>query len=171
MAKSSTPSPQSDPLRDPIYLAVGRAIENWSWVETNLALLLKAMIRSPGRRLVGPAFHAVTNFRDKLKVVDEVATRTLSGKRLSNWNTLKNKISRKSERRNQIAHFSTVIHGKSAPLEARLHPYWAITKWTSAAKGDGFTAADIENLAKAFIDLSQEILRFHHTLPKRLRRP
>jgi hypothetical protein len=168
MSKSTTP--RADPHRDPIYLAVGRGIEKWSWVETNLAMLLEGLVRARRRGLLGPAYHAVINFKDKLRVVDEVAQRTLKGKRLETWSKLRKRISKKADKRNEIAHAAIVLHGNVAPLEARLHPYWSITKGVVAVKGEGLTARDLEQRAVIFTALSVDILDFYRTLPKRLRR-
>ena len=52
----------SDPHRDPIYLAVGRGIEKWSWVEQNLAILLEGLIRHRKKGLISAAFNAPVNF-------------------------------------------------------------------------------------------------------------
>lgn len=168
MPQSTTLRP--DPHRDPIYLAVGRGMEKWSWVEVNLAILLEGLLKSRRQGLVGPAYHAVINFKDKLRMVDEVAKRTLSGKRLKAWNTLSGRIGRKANKRNEIAHASIVLHGRTAPLEARLHPYWAITSGKLAARGDGLTVEQLERRAASFTELSVEILQFDKELPKRLRR-
>ena len=167
MSKSTTFAP--DPLRDPIYIAVGRAIEEWSWVETNLAILLEGLMWHGRSDLVGPAFHAVVNFNSKLKMVDTVAQRVLTAKRLDGWNTLRNRISKKADKRNEIAHSAIVMHGRTAPLVARLHPYWAITKDIPAKKGDGLSVQQLNERAASFTDVSIEILDFYRRLPKRLR--
>jgi hypothetical protein len=105
MPNSNTSTPRSDPLRDPVYLAVGRGIEKWSWVEVNLAILLEGLLRSGKADLIGPAYHAVINFKDKLRMVDEVAKRVLTGKRLKAWNVLHGRIGRRADKRNKICPF------------------------------------------------------------------
>jgi hypothetical protein len=162
----STPG---DALRDPLYLAVGRCLEKWSWVEVNLAILLAGLLGGQRSGLIGPAFHAVINFKDKLRMVDEVAKRTLSGKRLARWETLSSRVDKKAKKRNEIAHASIVLHGGTAPLEARLHPYWTITAGKPASKGTGLTVVQLEQRAESFTELSVEILQFYRGLPKRLR--
>jgi len=167
MSKSTTPRP--DPLRDPIYLAVGRCLEKWSWVEENLALVLEGLVRHQKHGLLGTGFAAVRSFESKLNMVDEIAQRTLGKRRFAGWKSLYGKLDKKYRKRNQIAHFSIVLHGRTAPLDARLHPYWGISKGKSALKNKGLTAADLEGRAESFTRLSSELLQFHNQLPKRRR--
>ena len=108
---------------------MGRCLEKWAWVETNLALLMMGLMRHRRGNLVGAAFHSAVSFRAKLKMVDAIAQQTLAGKWLQNWDKLRDRIRRRSEKRNQIAHFHLMGHGKpTAPLEMRLHPYRSITR-------------------------------------------
>jgi hypothetical protein len=162
--------PDPDPNRDPIHLAVGRGIEQWSWVETNLALLLGRLIRHRRDDLIGAAFHATVNFSDKLRMIDVVARRMLGGQRLRRWDRLHRRIREKAGNRNEIAHFSLVGYGRtSATFRVRLHPFWSVTK--GSPLGQGLTAKQLEHRAQSFTDLSIEILNFAKSLPKRLRRP
>jgi hypothetical protein len=145
-----------------------RGIEKWSWVELNLAILPQELIRNRRRDLVSAAFHAPINFRDQLRMVDVVARRILTGRRLKRWDQMHEAIGNKARNRNEIAHFSIMLHGKTTP-DARLHPYWSVTKGTPA--GQGLTAKQLEDRAQSFTDLSFEILEFARSLPRQLRRP
>jgi hypothetical protein len=103
-------------------------------------------------------------------MVDVVARRMLTGQRLKQWDQLHRAIGNRARNRNEIAHSSIVLHGKtSATLQARLHPFWSVTKGTPA--GQGLTLKQLEHRAQSFTDLSFEILNFAQSLPKRLRRP
>src|ERR1700692_4117805 len=108
MSKSTI---KSDPLRDPIYLAVGRCLEQWSWVEENLALVLEGLLRNRRFGLIGTGFGAIRSFESKLNMVDEIAQRTLGKRRLKRWNALAGKLGRKYSKRNEIAHFAVIMHG------------------------------------------------------------
>jgi hypothetical protein len=159
--------------KEPIHLAVGRGIEAWSWVELNLCILLEGLLGQRRDNLIGAAFYAVVNFGSKLEMVDAVAQLTLRGKRLRAWDALYERIRKKSKKRNEIAHFSIVLHGNALsddPLEPRVHPYWSVNKGTQVRKNEGLTPKQLEERARSFIDLSIEILKFHRSLPKRLRR-
>ena len=151
----------TDASRDPYYLAVGRCLEKWAWVETNLALLMMGLMRHRRGNLVGAAFHSAVSFRAKLKMVDAIAQQTLAGQWLQNWDKLRDRIRRRSEKRNQIAHFHLMGHGKpTAPLEMRLHPYWSITRNLPAPKNEGLTAEQLHQRADLFTELSFEVLEF-----------
>jgi hypothetical protein len=159
--------PKPDPLYDPIYLAVGRGIEKWSWVESNLATLFEGLLGHRKDNCLGAAFYAAQSFATKLDMVDAVAQMRLSNRRLLRWRTLYNKTKNKAKKRNEIAHFALVHYPRAG---VRLHPYWAIQKGDAAVKGKGLTAEQLEERAQSFTALSVEILRFYRALPKRIRR-
>ena len=96
-------------------------------------------------------------------MVDEVAQRTLAGSRLERWNRLRRRANDKAGRRNEIAHASIVMHG-TTKLEARLHPFWAITTDKPAPKNKGLTAQQLEERAASFTELSVRVLRLYREL-------
>jgi hypothetical protein len=134
----------------------------------NLESLLEALVRHRRYHLLGTAFQAVVNFNSKLAMIDAVAQRMLRGRQLSRWDALCKKIDKRSKKRNAIAHFTIVLHGRTAPLQARLHPYWAISRPTP--KNEGLKVTDIEGRRDQFTALWGEISAFERALPKRLRR-
>jgi len=156
-----------DPHRDPIYLAVGRCLEGWSWVEENLAFVLEGLLRHRRFGLVATGFGAIRSFESKLNMVDEIARRALGKRQLKRWNSLKGRLNKKYSKRNEVAHFSVLFHVNVR--EARLYPYWGITKGKPlVSRAEGLTAKDLEIRAESFSKLSSDVLKFYRGLPKRL---
>jgi hypothetical protein len=87
------------------------SLRRLAWVEQNLCGLFEAFLGNRRDNVVGSAFYAVVNFNSKLEMVDAAAQLKLHGRRLKTWDALYEKIRKKSKKRNEIAHFSIVMHG------------------------------------------------------------
>jgi hypothetical protein len=113
-------------------------------VEENLAFVLEGLLRHRRFGLVATGFGAIRSFESKLNMVDEIARRALGKRQLKRWNSLKGRLNKKYSKRNEVAHFSVLFHVNVR--EARLYPYWGITKGKPlVSRAEGLTAKDFRN--------------------------
>jgi hypothetical protein len=109
------------------YAALGKAISQWQHVESALVITFTALTgsNSPRSSVVNAAFHSLISFKAKLDMVDTAfKTAAFMSPResalLPEWKTLRNRISKRSDRRNELAHFS-MIRSESRKPGYRFH--------------------------------------------------
>lgn len=108
------PNQQADKQEagDEFFCALGRVISGWQTIEMHLAYLFSLLVitNKPNSMLPQATFETISNFRDKLKVLDVLVTGTFiqSEAVFAQWPALHRKIHLMSLRRNKIVHALTI---------------------------------------------------------------
>lgn len=141
--------------------AVADCIIAWAQVETSLCFIFTRIV-SDEVLVGGKLWDSIVNFRDKLSAIDNmmmiVADDNYMKPHLADWRKISEKISKKSKKRNEIAHAAvTEIDGKMV-----LIPYLSIIE-ISHHDLVFYTANEIRERAESFINLKNEIDRFYVT--------
>lgn len=94
------------------YAAVGHASRAWQLFEHELYSVFAKLVQADDPMVTSAIFHTAVNFSIKLAMTDAAAQFALEKKPdLSmEWSTLKDRISKRSKRRNEITHFAHTIH-------------------------------------------------------------
>jgi hypothetical protein len=132
--------------------AVGRCILDWAKVEFELSMIFAGVLGSTSLDVGLAAFSAIRSFESRLSMVHSAIeafyTRynRLSDQPYSDWAMLRKYTIKQSERRNQVAHATSV---KADDAEPALEPYFnlALTKTTITVTELRDRAADFHNLA------------------------
>jgi hypothetical protein len=102
-------------VRDQLFLNVGKCLTAWNNVENELLIILEYALSEDlhsVRAEVGIGYWAVISFEARLRWCNSVLSYRLRGKAyaelLAQWNTLHNKLHKKSQKRAEIAHGSVV---------------------------------------------------------------
>ncbi len=95
------------------YIAYGECFAAWSGVELNLFAVYALHINSADYASVSASYYSTTGFRAKLGMVDAVvkASSRASQEDRKKWQLLTENASKKSRRRNELAH-NTVFFGR-----------------------------------------------------------
>lgn len=111
------PATPEDEIRG-FYAALGKAITQWQSVEEGLTVIFSAAIGGEAAgAAANAAFQAALNFNTKLAMVDSAlatiaflsAFHRMPGEAspmYADWTPLKNRASRRADRRNEMAHFA-----------------------------------------------------------------
>jgi hypothetical protein len=95
---------------------LGRALGKWQLVEMQLFRVYARLIRCENAEVASAAFHSIVNFRTRLGMTDAAARVALADSPLlGRWNALRNRASKRSRRRNLLAHFVVVYGLDTAP--------------------------------------------------------
>jgi hypothetical protein len=110
------------------YAALGKAMAQWQPVESALAIIFTAIVSGDiNRQSLGNAtFHALASFKPKLEMLDAAMAAAsvifplerspwADKSIFSEWNALRNRTSKRADRRNEIAHFAMHIEPMNPP--------------------------------------------------------
>jgi hypothetical protein len=106
--------PSGNESADPIFLAVGRSLSNWEYVENRLAQVFATFVGADtGKNSVHPAvraYGAIVGFKSRVGMLDAAAKAYFREVQIEGqseaWNDLKKTVTGFSDRRNDIAHAS-----------------------------------------------------------------
>jgi hypothetical protein len=159
-----------------IHYAIGLAITQWQTVENALTQVFVLLLESPSAGAASAAFASVLNFNSKLAMVDAAAFVVIGKTALfSEWETLRNALSRKAKKRNELAHFMMYQRaiitstGEEIDLERMnrdIDWYLKPTFFDGAilhrygGKPPELTTDDIMNRANAFIGAANRVWHF-----------
>jgi len=142
------------------YFAVGFAITQWQQVELALTQLFTLLLKSDARA-TSAAFNSVLSFRTKLAMVRSAAAVQLKDNPLlDECISLCNRLEKKAQKRNQLAHFMViqepVEYGHPAPemdIDWSLRPtFFDGARERRYKRGaPRLTTNDVMNRANAFI--------------------
>lgn len=99
------------------YAAYGECFAAWSSVELNLFTVYAFLMSTAEYGAISASYFSTTGFRAKLEMVDAVfsSASRMTKKQREKWQSLRDNVSKKSRRRNELAH-NTVFFGR---LEAK----------------------------------------------------
>jgi hypothetical protein len=117
------------------YAAIGETLVQWQLVEAALAEIFCWSMGAGPFAAANMAFHTIQSFDSKLGMTHSALVSLLaSTPYLAEWNALRNKASRRNDRRNHIAHFSMAIDLSRRPgyryhLKPNFFDFRAAHKW------------------------------------------
>jgi hypothetical protein len=161
--------------------AVGHAISCWSDVESELANLFAISLRSRDFGVAIEAFYCAIGFDTKLRLAN-TAIRANCIKRpdaLTQWGTLHNRLKRKGESRNKLAHGKVITHIETKDGERIFHGCWFIPYFGFFREQQGFGSAiesrsnasiriekmkvtDLHQVADGYVTLANQLKSFIH---------
>ena len=167
------------------HAAVGEAICYWTQVERALLGLFVWALESAHPRAASAAYYANMNFKAKLDVVDNTLVARLSQPDVSNdpkshvlkfddpllstWATLEKRLRRRAKKRNDIAHFETMIYANELVLVA---PMRSPLNFAKLILDDRFesrlSVKDIRAITNEFRDVCEAIRNFEKELRQTL---
>jgi hypothetical protein len=135
---------------------VGQIILNFSSIENALGMAY-SMSNRAGPKAGGEAFYTNTNFKTKLRMVDQHMRASLSGAKLKTWARIHSRVVGVSKARNHMAHLVLVNHVANRVMTPMLQP-----AWFSPKKKDVKTYAlrDVEEWAKEIDEARLELWEF-----------
>jgi len=148
---------------------LGRAIANWQQVKGQVSTIFsRIMGRTPeSYRAANIALNTTLSFTTKLAMTHAAVTSLLgqSADALAEWDPLKNRASRRNERRNELAHFGIVFDPKAKPGNRyRLQPnIWNIRehqRWAGRSPPVR-TVCQIHAVGQSFLKLCVDLRRFY----------
>ena len=148
---------------------LGQAVMNWGQVEMQISVIFsRIMGRTPeSYTAANIALNTVLSFRTKLDMTHGAVTSLLahSDDALAEWNTLKNKASRRNNRRNEIVHFAVVFDPNRKPgYRYRLQPqFWNLReqqRW-AARSPPVRSICQIRAVGQSFLTLCMDLRRFY----------
>jgi len=151
------------------YEELGRAVAYWQAVEGQVSSIFsRIMGRTPeSYRAANIALNTVLSFRTKLAMTHAAVTSLLaqSEDALAEWSPLKNRASRRNDRRNELAHFGVVFDPKAKPGDRyRLQPsIWNMRehqRWAGSSPPTR-TVREIHAVGQSFLKLSMDLRRFY----------
>lgn len=154
-----------DPGFVDFYAAVGRAVTAWSTVEIALSQLFIAILGTPHVSRGFAAFGAITNFRDRLAVIDAAVREAIpDDPLLRDWDTLNKKLRRLATKRNWIAHAEVLVFdykGRQLIVAKPPNVKLNLDAWDEPNFRREFRdTRQLETLAKAFRLASSRVFAF-----------
>jgi hypothetical protein len=150
------------------FEVLGRAISTWQLVETALYEVYERTICPKRPGACGASFHAVQTFNIKLALTDAAVQFAFAedGETLNVWDSIVKRAQKKSQRRNQFAHFSTFImfNEKGSNEKIRLEPQ--IYDWRHVKDRPKLRMSEIADITNGFFDLANELRSFARKLPE-----
>jgi hypothetical protein len=148
------------------HAALGEAISQWAWVESELFALFARLIRPGNWHALAAAMHTNLTFMAKVGMVDAAASHVLSGDDLAEWVRLKNRLTRFVKRRNTMAH-STVYTAPQRPLGQMVSLSHAMYDPRLAAEGlwSSYTINRVRQNCASFQRLATQLGEFVRRFP------
>lgn len=116
---SMTARPEKEEYES-FYRAYGECFASWSGVEFSLLSIYLFLLNSPDYDAASAAFYSTTGFRAKLETVDAIVTNSkrVIDEDLTIWKKVFESASKKSRRRNGLAH-NAVFFGRLSEIGQR----------------------------------------------------
>ncbi|TCS07032.1 hypothetical protein [Rhizobium sp. BK418] len=111
-------NPVSLPPLEPMKAEVGNGIAAFSQIESFLALLYAQFMHPAPRALSLLSFDAARHIEIKCRMLKVVGQQCLSGHHLSDFEKLMQRVKRKTEMRNKLAHWHVAHWHKNQPVSS-----------------------------------------------------
>ncbi len=166
--------PQGGPIPEPtatqvgdFYVRVGMAIAAWQFVEASLFNIYASAVRSNQYASLGAAFHMPTSFRVRLDMTNEAVTHSdLAAPLKEEWNLIRERMAKKSGRRNKLIHGVVMFDPKRPQANQQL--FIAPNVMNPAKRFDEtdiIRQSDLEAMLQVFEALAAELEQFRRKLP------
>jgi hypothetical protein len=140
------------------YVAYGECFAAWSGVEQNLLSVYVFLMNSSDYASTSASYYSTTGFRAKLEMVTAVvktASRASQDDR-KKWQSLFEGASKKSRRRNELAH-NAVFFGRLAEIGTKK---MFLGDPQGPGEGSRLHAHDLREIRQSFTALGEEIFSF-----------
>lgn len=144
------------------YTAYGECFSAWSSVEVNLFAVFMFLVQSPHYQVASSAFYSTAGFRAKLDMVDASVRNSplVDPSAREKWSALKEKLTKSSRRRNQLAH-DTVFFGRDSEHDTRKMFVASPHKPSAGAR---LHTHDLKEIRQSFERLAHEIFQYWQSL-------
>ncbi|MEG6508825.1 hypothetical protein V6C03_07560 [Methyloligella sp. 2.7D] len=148
-----------------LFAAVGRAISEWAFVESALARLFSLSVHSSHPSAAEAAFYSATSFRTKLELLTS-ALAISSPNSTHCWKALCRKLTKRSKKRNHLAHFHFLIRSDDKGCSVRLAPPMGNPSNEIEIFDDNhcYSVEDIETARSEFVRAKNEVDEFRQSL-------
>ena len=161
-----------------VLASIGAATSTWQMVEFGLYQIYEYLLAPSQKRVAAAIFYAVVAFQGRLNMVDAaMAERFPDNPLLEGWQKLSKKISRRSQKRNTMAH--NVLYFEPAQKEGRrlylAPPLSRPDKFNTRAfykadklnidQAEKLHGKEIDEVWESFMELQGEIFRFLQNVP------
>ncbi|QSV13261.1 hypothetical protein CGI80_00535 [Vibrio parahaemolyticus] len=144
------------------YTLYAECMACWSGVESSLLSLYMLLLQVDDYHAASAAFYSTNGFRIKLDLVDAIVKNSSKVEECDRelWNKLYKESSKKSRRRNQLAH-NTVYYGRFNDNETRR---MFIADPRNPSEGARLYIHDLRNIRDAFEELRNNLFSFWSSL-------
>jgi hypothetical protein len=149
--------------RERFYAAIGRAVSQWQHVEAALAHIFGVLLIAEQSFASSAAFFAAINFGTKLDMVDAAAqSRFLTQPSLlEEWRRLQDEARRKSNIRNNFAHYTCAIRvTEQDKYRYYLEPTVLNPNNYRRPNAPAYNYVNIENEARSFGETARKLMEF-----------
>lgn len=140
------------------YTVYGECFSGWSGVEFNLLAIYIFLMNSSDYDAASAAFYSTNGFRAKLDMVNAVVinSKRVNSDDLKMWKKTFEECSKKSRRRNELAH-NAVFFGRLSESDQRKI---FVADPRSPARGSRLHLHDLVKIRESFVVLREEMLSF-----------
>ena len=104
---------------DYFYIELGKTIQSWLWIESEMYRLYSAIMGEANHHLVSVTFHHVESFESKCTLIDRCLKLMLDQKseEYINWKKLRKKAQKLNLKRNKIVHEPVIISMQGSKIK------------------------------------------------------
>jgi hypothetical protein len=137
---------------------------SWQKVEAQLFLIFNTLFPSSNNRLVSASFHSIVSLDGRLSMISAVAELQLekNAHLIKEWNELKQKTKKLSQKRNYLAHFSLHKQSTKDKDELRLKP----SIFDSRPSQKDYGINELRQFRISFIKLEEALSKYNDKLRK-----
>jgi hypothetical protein len=159
--RESTDIPSEEEYAE-FYLAYGECFAAWSHVEGSLLAVYMFLMSPADYAAISASYFSTTGFRAKLELVDSVlkSAARVSEEQQRKWRSLFEGVSKKSRRRNELAH-NTVFFGR---LGATGDKNMFLGNAQNPGQHSRLHAHDLREIRQSFTSLAGELFSFWQEL-------
>jgi hypothetical protein len=146
------------------YYIIGRAITSGAMIEDQLINIVFESLEGRGNRnQIRASYQTIENFKSKLAFIDALLkSKPLPKLEISNWDRLRDRISKNSLKRNKLAHYMVSGDGRTeqAGSRIRLMPMRSRLNEDGEDISDILYIKDVANMHSDFFSLTFTIENF-----------
>ena len=149
------------------YSQLGKTIQAWLWVETELYFIYAQLMKGANHHLVSATFHKIQSVDSKLSLINACLSLVLDaeGEEWKCWKNLFKKALKLNKKRNKIVHEPAVISVKNGVQTIFISPShfnsMALAKGQTTYKGPVVSAKYTPQQAKVLADHKLETLELY----------
>src|SRR3954453_11896353 len=152
---ASGPMPQPTPSQiSDFFVRFGLTIAAWQLVESSLFNIYARVIGARNHDSLSASFHTPTNFRTKLQMTDEAVKRSnIDTVLIDEWNKINVSATKRSKRRNSIAHSVVVFTPteKDSSRQLFLSPNMSdVSRFSGFTPGEIIIQSELDGIRKSF---------------------
>ncbi len=109
---------------DIFYCQLAKSIQAWLWVETEIYLLYRAIMKGANPHLISVTFHNIQSFEAKIQLLNSCLTLffTRDSNEWKTWKNLSNQAGQLNGKRNKIVHEPVILSMRGGIESIALSP-------------------------------------------------